>query len=167
MARVNAKVGDVFSVKLGEGNKKYFQYITNDLTQLNSDVIRAFTRSYSIEEKPNVSDVINDTVDFYAHCIIKLGTKMNVWEKEGHVPSIGDLKSILFRVSADSGSKPGEQVKISDKWYVWRINDKDFKYVGELEGESRNADIGIVVNPYDVRDRMISGKYHFFYPSFK
>lgn len=44
MVRVVTKVGDVFSVKLDNEMKKYFQLIAFDLTQLNSDVIRAFKK---------------------------------------------------------------------------------------------------------------------------
>lgn len=33
--------GDIFSVQLKNKRKKHFQYIGNDLTQLNSEVIRA------------------------------------------------------------------------------------------------------------------------------
>ena len=39
MVRVVTKIGDVFSVKLDNEVKKYFQLIAFDLTQLNSDVI--------------------------------------------------------------------------------------------------------------------------------
>ncbi len=46
MVRVVTKVGDVFSVKLDNEVKKYFQLIAFDLTQLNSDVIRAFKKVY-------------------------------------------------------------------------------------------------------------------------
>lgn len=54
MARINTKIGDVFSVKI-DNNKKYFQYIVSDLTQLNSDVIRAFKKVYPINAHPDLS----------------------------------------------------------------------------------------------------------------
>lgn len=44
MKRVLTKIGDVFEVKIDETSKKYFQYIANDMTQLNSDVIRGFKK---------------------------------------------------------------------------------------------------------------------------
>ncbi len=47
MKRVYIKTGDVFFVKVDNDYKRYFQYITNDLTQLNSDVIRAFKKKIS------------------------------------------------------------------------------------------------------------------------
>jgi len=44
--RIVTKIGDIFSVVLDNGNKKYFQYVANDLTQLNSDVIRSFNAKF-------------------------------------------------------------------------------------------------------------------------
>lgn len=167
MARANTKIGDVFSVKLNERSKKFFQYIANDLTQLNSDVIRAFKTVYTLDIQPELSDIIHDEVDFYAHCVTKFGVKMGLWETVGNSQDIGDLSAILFRGSSDSGSRPGEQIQISDKWYVWRINDNGFSVVGKLEKENRKAELGIVVNPYDIVDRMKEGKYNFFYPDFE
>lgn len=167
MARVNTKIGDVFSVKLDDSSKKYFQLIAFDLTQLNSDVVRAFKTVYPIKETPDLSKVVKDEIDFYAHCVTKLGLKMNLWEAYGNIKDIGELNHILFRGTSDSGSKPGEQVKISQKWYIWHINDKDFTRIGKLEGENRKAELGIVVNPYDIVDRIKTGKYNFFYPGFE
>ena len=167
MARANTKIGDVFSVKLDNSSKKYFQLIAFDLTQLNSDVIRSFKTVYPDNATPDLSEVVKGEVEFYAHCVTKFGLKMNLWEKSGNIENLGKLDHILFRDTNDCGSKPGEQVKVSQKWYVWHINDKDFTRVGKLEGENRKAEIGIVVNPYDIVDRIKTGKYNFFYPGFE
>ncbi len=167
MTKANTKIGDVFSVKIDDSSKKYFQYIISDLTQLNSDVIRAFKKVYPINTNPDLSAIVNGEVEFYAHCVTKLGLKMNLWEKVGNIDDVGKTDHILFRGSSDSGSKSGEQIKISHKWYVWKINDNDFTRVGTLEGENRKAEIGLVVNPYDVIDRLKTGKYDFFYPDFE
>jgi hypothetical protein len=167
MTRVSTKIGDFFSVKIGEKTKKYFQLIAFDLTQLNSDVIRAFKRTYAIDDTPDLAEVINGEVAFYAHCVTKLGVKLKLWEKSGNNLEVGDLKNILFRGSSDSGSKEGEQVMVSEKWYVWRIGDKDFTRVGKLIGENRKAEIGVVVNPYDIVERIKTGSYTFFYPDFE
>lgn len=166
MKRINIRIGDVFSVKLDDGTKKFFQYVANDLTQLNSDVIRGFKNEYDLNAEPDLLEIVRSEVDFYAHCITKFGIKMGLWERIGNTSEIGDLKAILFRGSSDSGARPGEQVQISDKWYVWHINDNDFTVVGKLEGENRRAEIGVVVNPYDIVDRLKTGKYNFFYPGF-
>ena len=85
MAKVNTKIGDVFAVKIDDKSKKYMQYIVNDLIQLNSDVIRVFKKIYKIEEAPELSEIVNNEVEFYAHCVTKLGIKLGCWEKVGNI----------------------------------------------------------------------------------
>ena len=167
MARANTKIGDVFSVKIDNMSKKYFQYIVSDLTQLNSDVIRAFKKGYPINANPDLLEVVNGEVEFYAHCVTKIGFKMGYWESVGNIADTGNTTSILFRDTNDAGSKPGEQIKISHKWYVWKINDNDFTRVGKLEGENRKAEIGIVISPDSIVHRMQTGEYDFVYPEFE
>jgi glycosidase len=167
MARANTKIGDVFSVKIDESNKKYFQYIISDLTQLNSDVIRVFKKIYSIDNNPELSQIVKGEIAFYAHCITKLGIKMGYWEKAGNIPDVGDTSNILFRNTNDAGSKPGEQIKVSDKWYIWKVNDNNFTRVGKLEGENRKAEIGIVISPDSIVHRMQTGEYDFVYPGYE
>ena len=167
MARANTKIGDVFSVKVGESKRKYFQLIAFDLRQLNSDVIKVFKKVYPINSNPDLSEIVNGEVEFYAHCVTKLGLKMGYWEGVGNIANTGNTTSILFRDTNDYGSKPGEQIKISHKWYVWKINDNDFTRVGKLEGENRKAEIGIVINPNSIVHRMQTGKYDFVYPEFE
>lgn len=167
MVRVYTKIGDVFSVKINENSKKYFQLIAYDLTQLNSDVIRAFKETYPINSSPDLSEVVNDEVEFYAHCITKLGVKMDLWEKVGNNKDIGKTGHILFRNTDDYGLRvDGELVRISQRWYVWRING-DFVDVGKLRGENRKADIGVIVTPNAILDRIATGKYNFVYPDFE
>ncbi|MDC8098669.1 Imm26 family immunity protein [Chryseobacterium rhizosphaerae] len=166
--RVITKIGDIFSVPINEKEKKYMQLIAFDLAQLNSDTIRAFKRIYSIDENPSKEEIINDKIDFYAHCVTKFGIKLNLWEQIGNSLNIGNIKDPIFKSTDDYGYKENEQpVKVSYNWYVWRINDKNRTKVGRLEGENRNAEIGLIVNPYDILDRIKTGQYNFFYPDFE
>ena len=88
--------------------------------------------------------------------------------KVGNIAEVGITSNIIFRNTSDYGAKVGEEpTKISNNWHVWRINDKDFTTVGKLQGENRKAEIGVVVNPYDVIERIKTGKYIFFYPGFE
>jgi hypothetical protein len=168
MARANTKIGDVFSVRLDESNKKYFQYIISDLTQLNSDVIRAFKKAYPLNANPDLSEIVNDEVEFYAHCVTKLGLKMSFWECIGNTTEIGNTTDILFRDTNDYGTKVGEEpIRVSRKWYVWRINDKEFTRVGKLEGEKRKAYPGIVMNPLGIIELLKGNKYPVNYPEFE
>ena len=167
MATSNTKIGDVFSVQIDNNYKKYFQLIAFDLTQLNSDVIRAFKKVYPLNANPNLSEVTSGEVEFYAHCVTKLGLKMGYWDRVGNIAETGNITNILFRDTNDYGSKPGEQIRISHKWYVWKINDYSFTRVGKLEGENRKAEIGIVISPDSIVHRMRTGQYDFAYPEFE
>lgn len=163
MIRVNTKIGDVFLVKLAEDCKKYFQYIISDLTQLNSDVIRAFKKMYPMDADPDLSEIVNGEVEFYAHCVTKWGIKLSYWERVGNISEIGRLDHILFRDSGDYGNP---KIKISNDWWVWKINEEQ-KWVGKLEGENLKAEIGIVMDAESIVHRMKTGKYDGFYPDYE
>jgi hypothetical protein len=92
---------------------------------------------------------------------------MNYWESVGNIANTGNTTNILFRDTNDYGSKPGEQIKVSNNWYVWKINDNDFTRVGKLEGENRKAEVGIVISPDSIVHRMQTGKYDFVYPDYE
>lgn len=165
--RAVTKIGDVFSVKIDDNSKKFFQLIAFDLTQLNSDVIRAFKQIYPINTNPDLSEIVNGEIEFYAHCVTKWGVKLGFWEKVGSTSTVGELKHILFRDTNDYGCKVGEEpIKVSKNWYVWRINDADFKWVGKLKGENQKAEIGVVMDPESIVRRMKTGEYGGFYPSY-
>jgi len=168
MKRVVTKIGDIFEVRMDEGHKKYFQYIANDLMQLNSSVIRAFKKVYPISDNPDLTEIIKREVDFYVYCILRVGVKLNLWTKLCKLSNVGNLDDIIFRDTDDYGIKRGEEsIKVSHKWFVWRINDQKFTYVGKLEGENRKAEIGLVFNPYSIIDRMQLGRYKTSYPDFE
>ena len=167
MARVIIKVGDIFSVTIDAHTKKYFQYVADDATQLSSNVIRVFKKQYAVTDEVDPEAVVKGEIDFYAHCIVKLGVKLGYWNKEGSVNDIG-VTEVFFRNTDDYGQKLGEEpIKVSHNWYVWKINDKDFTRVGKLEGAYRQAEIGLVINPADIVNRMRTGQYAFQgYPGF-
>lgn len=166
MSRTMIKKGDIFSVKINDNKKRYFQYIDNDFLQLNSDVIRVFEKEYFLDETPSLLDIKNDNVSFFAHCIVKLGVKMALWEKVGNIAT-EDISNVLFRDTNDYGSKPGEQVRLSHDWYVWKLGDVNFQKVGKLQDENRNSFIGIVFNPLGILELLRGNKYPIYYPDFE
>lgn len=166
--RVITKTGDIFSVILDNGNKKYFQYIANDLTQLNSDVIRAYKKEYPKDEQPDYGELLLGEIDFHAHTMINVGVKQNIFIQEGKNIVYPSIDNIIFRDTNDVIRKPGEEpIKISDKWFIWKINDENFKRIGKLEGENRRAEIGIVMPPFAIVERIKTGKFNFVYPDFE
>jgi len=168
MTKANTKIGDVFSVRINNTSKKYFQYVISDLTQLNSDVIRVFKKVHPIKSNPDLSEIVSGEVEFYAHCVTKLGLKMNLWKKVGNTNEVGNTTDILFRDTNDYGSKVGEKpIRVSQNWHVWRINDKDFTRIGKLDGENKKAYIGIVMNPLGIMEILKGNKYPINYPDFE
>ncbi len=166
--RVITKIGDIFSVSLENGKKKYFQYIANDLTQLNSDVIRSFEKEYEKEELPDVKELLSGKIDFHAHTMINVGVKQGLFHQESASTVYPDIANIVFRGTLDYGKKiDGKLITKSDNWRIWHINDKDFTDVGKLVGENRNAEIGIVIPPNAIVERIKTGKFNFVYPDFE
>ncbi len=159
------KKGDIFFVNVEENKKRYFQYITNDTSQLNSNVVRVFVKNYELNDDPRMEEVISGEIDFYSHCMVKFLVKFGLCEKVGNSANLGNIDSILFRGTNDYGVKYGEEpTKISNNWFVWKIGEH-YKHVGKLVGENIKADIGVVVSPFDFVRRIKTGDYGINYPS--
>ena len=155
------KLGDIFEVKLTDNKKQYFQFIGNDTSMLNSSVIRAFKGKHPRGTSFEAKQVIGDEIQFHAHVFIRSGIKMALWSKVGNA-AVADTDALLFRNSDDYGNP---QIKISNNWYIWKINEP-FVYVGELKEKYRNAEIGVVVTPSDIVIRMQIERYDFVYPEY-
>lgn len=154
-------VGDIFCSALGNGKKCFFQYIANDSSQLNGNVIRVFSTKYNKSDEPEIHEIVNDSVDFHALVVLSLGLKLKHWQKIGNSKYIKNLE-FFFRNSSDYGFS---QEPVSHNWWVWKV-DSEHLFVGKLEKNFQTADIGIIVTPEDIITRMETGRYDFSYPSF-
>ena len=141
MGKQRVRIGDGFCAQLEIG-KRYLQYVANDQTQLNSDVIRVFRTHYPIDANPDLKNVVKDKVDFYAHVFLGFARKLKCWDRVGNVTDVGRVEA-LFRDSPDYGNP---QIQVSHNWWVCRINEPQTP-VGELRGANRQAEIGIVISP--------------------
>lgn len=164
-------IGDIYKVPLQNDEKGYIQYIGNDITQLNSDVIRVFNERYSIDAEPTLEEVLAGKIQFYCHVTgMEFGEKDGAWKKVGNSTNIGDTTSVLFRDAADSLEKreSGEYglPRISKTWNLWRISEP-MQRVDKLEGENIKADIGMVTWPNSVVQHMQTGEWQGFYPAYK
>lgn len=157
MSKKTINIGDIFEVKLDPFSKKYFQFISLDLTQLNSDVIRCFKTKYSIDASPSIQDIIKDGIDFYAHCAIRDGEKLGYWQKYGNSKEVGIL-DMYFKDTNDYG-----ELLVSNNWWVWKINHEQVN-IGKLTEEYKDAEIGVVIPPKSIVYRMNTGFYNFVYP---
>jgi hypothetical protein len=166
MTRVVIKLGNIFQVCTGKGRVKFFQYIGVDDTQLGSAVIRAFEQEYATSETVDLALVAQGKVAFHAHCQLRTGLRMNCWTKAGNTP-IAMLPAPLFRHTFDYGRVAGQEpILLSTNWTVWQMNEPMQK-VGKLEGENQQAEIGLVMNCYDIVRRILHGAYDMLYPAFE
>ncbi len=167
MKRVITKIGDIFEVKISDTSKGYFQYIADDMSQLNSAVIRAFSKRYSIESDVSLDEIIAGKIDFHWHTFIKLGVKMGFWIKIGNHSNLGNLDNVMFRDTPDYGRLNfNYEYDVSKSWNVWKINGLRSE-VGELTNEYKKAEVGIVLPADTVVHRMKTGKHDFVYPRFE
>ena len=60
--RIVTRKGDIFCVEIDNKFKAYFQYITTDMTQLNSTVIRVFKKHYPMDYVPDFDEIVRDDV---------------------------------------------------------------------------------------------------------
>ncbi len=158
-----AKIGDIFEVPLEDGTKGYFQFISLDETQLNSEVIRAFNSKYDMSCTPDLNRVVEDNVYFYMHVVIKFGIKEGLWTKVGNVPLENNFELPFFRMSWDYGKKP--KVEVSHNWCVWQVN-TPIVNVGELSDIQKKYDLGEVMIPDKIPYKMCYRKDKYFYPSY-
>ena len=144
-------IGDVFCVKIDGNCKKYLQYIISDLTQLNSDVVRVFKKSYPINEEPDLTEVVKGNIDFYFHFSTRIGMKRGLWERVGNVKDVGETRHILFKTKGDYTNKD-----IQDDWAIWRINE-DPIHVDVHSIELKQAYLGVIFQPERIVYRLKTG----------
>ncbi len=138
--RIVTKIGDVFCVELGNGYKSYFQYIANDIAQLNSSVIRAFVGRYPMDYKPDTDELVKSDVAFYAHTVLRIGLVGNHWYKVGKSDDLGlDGLALAWFVGDSYIVYNPETDKFDDvdpleHFYVWHCNEPHIA-IGKMNPE--------------------------------
>lgn len=154
--------GNIYEVMVPNERKRYFQYVCKDLSQLNGDVIRLFSRSYEMNASPTAEEIICDEVDCYMHTAVGAGVKFGLWAHYGRNKDVGS-KDVYFRDANDYGHYPGQRT-VSHNWTVWKMNGER-KYVGTLPEEYYSAHIGLLFSPFSAAYRISHGCYKMkFYP---
>ena len=153
--RIVTKIGDVFCVEVDNEYKCFFQYVANDMTVLNSSVIRVFKEHYPIDYKPNLDEIVRGNVHFYAHTILRFGILYNAWYKVGKHPDLGYPEEITFRMYNDIGNWNRSK---SYNWVIWKINQKQ-EFIGEMREKYASIDLGIVLTYKDIVSKITTGSY--------
>lgn len=162
--RIITKIGNIFCVELDGGAKAYFQYIANDLSYLNSSVIRAFKTHYPLDSNPTMTQIVSDEVAFYAHTVLRAGIQFGVWYKVGKSSEIGEteLKKVIFAVASENDVYNLEDMSKKDpltNWYIWHINNNLIN-VGKLPKKYWNSvEPGVVFPYFEIVNRMKYGFY--------
>lgn len=159
--RMPKNVGSIYRVEVGDDEVRYFWDVATDATQLSSAVIVVFRRRYPKTSTADVDEITSDDVDFYCHTMISVGKKLGLWSRVGF-KRVDRSFSMLFRDSGDYGNP---KIRVSDHWYVWEPN-KPFRNVGKLSGDLTKAEVGVVMNPAGVVNRMRTGFYGIVYPAY-
>ncbi len=155
--RFVSKIGDIFCVEIGNEYKCYFQYVANDITELNSSVIRVFSKRYPFDGKVDMEEVVKGDVSFYAHTILKAGYLYNAWYKVGKSKNIGDVTNIMFRFYSDV-NWVARGMTTSSNWSVWKINEKH-TFIGEMNEEYRKYHIGLVLSFLNIVHKIKTGSF--------
>ena len=125
--RIVTKIGDVFCAEIEGAFKCFFQYVANDLYQLNSSVIRVFKKRYPMDYEPIIEEIVKDEVLFYAHTILKFGIEYNAWYKVGKSKDMGDsaLSKVVFGRAQSTRYSPKHgimHINPLENWWIWKIN---------------------------------------------
>ncbi len=153
--RIVTRKGDIFCVEIDNKFKAYFQYITTDMTQLNSTVIRVFKKHYPMDYVPDFDEIVRDDVHFYAHTILRPGLNEGAWYKVGSNKEVGDVDNIMFSLFQDVNFA---DKKKSYSWYIWRINQRT-EYIGEMKEEYKKYDRGWVYSYINIVEKIRTGHF--------
>ena len=157
--RIVTRIGNVFCAEIDNECKRFFQYVANDLEELNSSVIRVFKTKYPMDYKPNIEEIVKDEVEFYAHTILKFGIVFNAWYKVETSKNIGDeYKEALFGdISPIIYQKP--DINPAEIWVISKINNPHI-FVGRLNNEyKKKITMGGVIPYVDIINRLKLGYY--------
>lgn len=159
--RIVTRAGDIFCVEIENEHKRYLQYVTRDLAQLNSCVIRVFKHHYPMDYVFNSDEVIDDEIDFYVHTEVLAGVHHNVWYKVGKNSKVGNYDDVVFVTCNDLEESKTEK---SNNWYLWLIGYEPI-FIGELTDYIRSKTYyGGVLPPSWIYERLKNGKWHFNIP---
>lgn len=163
--RIVTKIGNIFSAKVDNEYKFYFQYVANDLTELNSSVIRVFKRRHPLESNPKMDDIASDEVLFYAHTILRNGIELGIWEKVGKSAILGldDLDKVWFglaqKISFNRETMEVYDCNPAENLWIWHVNQDIIEIGCFKKGMELYVEPGEVFTPDGIVERFKFGHY--------
>lgn len=154
--RVVCRKGSVFCARFDDKFKCYLQYITDDSSLLNANVIRAFKKKYPIDYVEDIEEIVNGEIAFYTHCMVKWGLDLGELEKVGSSRNLGleNLKDVIWGTFWVSFPW---RIPDLNKWKLW-ITDGEQVEIGKLNRELvMKVEIGYIFAAHEVRHRLEFG----------
>lgn len=166
--RIVTKIGDVFCIEIDNLHKRFFQYICNDLSCMNSSVIRVFRERYPMEYKPVLSEIIKGNIEFYAHTVLKPGIEDGVWYKIGKINSTDtNIQNIIWGTTDKYkivDCRTTIEINPMQNWTIWQTNGNRI-FIGSVPLHYYNQlENGMVKNNIDIVRRVRLGYYTYTSP---
>lgn len=159
--RIVTKIGNVFCVEMDGRYKCFFQYIANDIEQLNSSVIRVFRKRYPMDYKPDMDEIVAGEIAFYAHTILRAGIADGIWYKVGKASDIGQkaLENLIFGTTGKTRYGTQEDADPKDNWRIWTTNGHKLVNIPLPESIKNKVEEGRVLPYQCILDRIRYGYY--------
>ena len=133
------------------------QHVANDATQLGSAVVLVVRKKYS----PNATfafeqEWVRD--GFFAHVFLRAGKTLHIWE---HLQWARPVVEEPIPVTWAICNIKDMQLDTSRHWNLWRTNGEMHAPSGQ---ELTNAELGLVISPAQIVQRIVHGAYSIRYP---
>jgi hypothetical protein len=151
-------IGDLYAIDLDENQVGFFQHVANDTTQLSSHVICVFDVTQQKNTTPDFEQVTCSSVRFYAHVLLKAGEVLKLWKKVGRVPIVNKTLPTWY-MTADVDWTAAT----SQNWLTWLTN-QPMTTVRLGNNYLKDAEIGVVINPQNIKTRLLNGRYQLAHP---
>jgi len=148
------KVGDIYELLGLSSGLVCLQHITNDETQLGSQVVRVYRPEASVGALSAIGEDL-----FFAHVFLKAGETLNRWRKIGHC-KVDSSPRLLWCKCADME----RQKATTEKWWIWVTNEAMIPVSNEWD-LLQQSELGLVINPNAVCQRAGTGQWSIRYPA--
>jgi hypothetical protein len=151
------KIGDVYRIRLNDGQYALMQHLCNDTSQLNSPIVVVSLKRYQASEEIKAEQIM-DHDSFFVHVLPKAGETLCVWERVQWLRPLIDKIPVIWATC----NHRDLQLEVSRDWSVWRTNEKWRSPASQ--NELMASELGLVMNPLDIVHRIEHGAYAMKYP---
>jgi hypothetical protein len=151
------KLGDVYLVQFDGNELGAIQHIGNDESMLSSNVVGVLKALPKNWEGMSDAEFAMLPREFYSHVFLKAGETLKIWRKAvNRSYAVPDGLAWCMCPVADYNKAT------SDAWRVWNTNGE--MRVPRDKEDLRRCEVGIVIPPVDIVERISTGSYKLRWP---